>query len=186
MIVLFALVSSGCSTLKTFFGQGPESAHKPPPIAPQPQPLISNSNMETLLRQARDLIRTGKDEAARNLLVKITAQKSLPGVTDEALFHQGILSLKFEIETSGYPLSRQILERLIHDYPGSVWSVQATPLHDLLVGHWQSELSLGKARRQIKTLKESNLSLTRENKEMHLNIEKLKTLEQELELKSRR
>ena len=39
---------------------------------------------------------------------------------------------------------------------------------------------------QIKTLKDSNLSLNRENKEMHLNIEKLKTLEQELELKSRR
>ena len=64
--------------------------------------------------------------------------------------------------------------------------MQAVPLNDLLVGRWMSEVSLGKTRRQVKALKDSNLSLTRENKEMRLNIEKLKTLEQELELKSRR
>ncbi len=131
-------------------------------------------------------MQSGKDEAARELLQKISSEKSIPGVTDEALFHQGLLSLRNEHETGGYPQTRQLLERLIHDYPGSVWAVQAAPLNDLLMAYWQSEISLIKARRQIKGLEKSNNSLTRENKEMHLNIEKLKSLEQELGQKSRR
>ncbi len=131
-------------------------------------------------------MQSGKDEAARELLQKISSEKSIPGVTDEALFHQGLLSLRNEKETGGYPQTRQLLERLIHDYPGSIWAVQALPLNDLLVEYWTSELSHGKIRRQVKALKESNVSLARENKEMRLNIEKLKSLEREMEQKSRR
>ncbi len=181
--MLLALASGGCSTLKTVFGQGGESPRKPSATVTAPLPPKS---LTAHLSRARELIQTGKDEAARDLLQRIGTEKSLPGVTDEALFRQGLLTLKSENEAGGYPQTRQILERLIHDYPGSIWAVQATPLNDILLSRWQTELSLGKARRQIKTLKDSNLSLNRENKEMHLNIEKLKTLEQELELKSRR
>ena len=183
--MVLALVTGGCSTLETIFG--PESTptldtgHKPSvaPVDKIETPVVD-------LGRARDLILTGNDDAARELLKKIGAEKSVSGVTDEALFRQGLLTLKYENEASGYPQTRQILERLIHDYPGSIWAVQAIPLNDLLVGRWMSEVSLGKARRQVKALKDSNLSLIRENKEMRLNIEKLKSLEQELEQKSRR
>lgn len=185
MFMVFALASGGCSTLNTIFGpeptSTPEKAYKPPVTLAVPP-----ENPEMYLGLARDLILTGNDEAARELLQKIVAGKSVSGLTDEALFRQGLLTLKYEDESSGYPQTRQVLERLIHDYPGSVWAVQAMPLNDLLVGRWMSEVSLGKVRRQVKALKDSNVSLTRENKEMRLNIEKLKTLEQELEQKSRR
>ena len=188
MLMLAALASGGCSTLKTIFGQGPsvpsqEKPHKPPV---EPVSLPQQVTPDGQLGMAFDLIRSGNDDAARDLLQKVCAEKTIPGVTDEALFHLGLLSLKRENEASGFPQTRQILERLIRDYPGSIWAVQATPLNDLLVGRWLSEVSLGKARRQVKALKDSNLSLTRENKEMRLNIEKLKSLEQELEQKSRR
>ncbi len=187
--MLVVLVSGGCTTLKTS-GNAPEPTkttepqHKPashlttPPTPPK--------SLAAQLMRAKEMIQSGKDEAARDLLQKISSEKSQPGVTDEALFHQGVLSFKYENEAGGYPLTRQILERLIHNYPGSIWAAQATPLNELLAEHWQSEVALGKARRQIKSLKDSNVSLSRENKEMHLNIEKLKTLEQEMELKSRR
>jgi hypothetical protein len=175
--MVVALASGGCSTQRTILGQGQEPASKPP---------VQSEATVVQLALARDLILTGKDDAARDLLQKITSERSVPGVTDEALFRHGLLTLKYENEANGYPQTRQVLERLIHDYPGSVWAVQAIPLNDLLVGRWMSEVSLGKTRRLVKALKDSNLSLTRENKEMRLNIEKLKTLEQELELKSRR
>ena len=187
MLLVSALLFGGCSTLKTIFGQEPvststtEEPHKPPVV-----PSVSKEIPVVQLGLARDLILTGNDDAARELLQQLGAGKSVPGVTDEALFRQGLLSLKYESEAGGYPQTRQLLERLIHEYPGRVWAVQAIPLNDLLVGRWMSEVSLGKARRQVKTLKDTNVSLTRENKEMRLNIEKLKTLEQELELKSRR
>jgi hypothetical protein len=187
--MLFVLVSGGCSTVKTS-GITPEPAkpqepqHKHQPNIPPP--AIHPKDLTAQLKQAKELIQSGKDEAARDLLQKISSEQSQLGVTDEALFHQGVLSFKYENEAGGYPQTRQILERLIHNYPGSIWAAQATPLNELLAEHWQSEVALGKARRQIKSLKDSNISLSRENKEMHLNIEKLKTLEQEMELKSRR
>ncbi len=189
MLILFALSSGGCSSLKTFLGPGPEpprapeQSHKPPPRV---TPVLPPKSIAEQLARARELLQGGKDDAARELFQKIGVEKSLPGVTDEALFHQGLLSLKYESEAAGYPQSRQIMERLIRDYPGSVWAIQATTLNSILIEHWQDEVALAKVRRQLKTLKESNVSLSRENKEMHLNIGKLKTLEQELELKSRR
>ena len=184
--MVFALSSGGCTTLKTIFSSEPAT---PPPGKNHKRPVTPGVSLETpamYLSLARDMILTGNDDAARDLLQKIVAEKSVPGVTDEVLFRQGLLSLKYENEASEYPKTRQILERLINDYPGSVWAVQAVPLNELLVGRWMSEVSLGKTRRQVKALKDSNLSLSKENKEMRLNIEKLKTLEQELEQKSRR
>ena len=187
--MVLALASGGCSTLQTIFGKEPASTSTPTSQKghkPSVAPALKTETPAVYLGRARDLIQAGNDDAARELLRKIGEEKSVSGVTEEALFRQGLLTLKYENEASGYPQTRQILERLIHDYPGSVWAVQAIPLNDLLVGRWMSEVSLGKVRRQVKSLKDSNLSLTRENKEMRLNIEKLRTLEQELELKSRR
>ena len=131
------------------------------------------------LEQARTLLRNGKDDQAKKLLKGITAGAQRPGVTDEALFHLGLVTLREESVTGGYQQSRQILGRLAKEYPHSIWGVEAGTLNELLVGFWQSETSLDKIKRQLKTLKDSN-------KELRLNIEKLKTLDLELELKSRR
>ena len=191
LIISGSLLCAGCSTLKTLFGPEP-----PPPIKENPSPLptipiptppvIKSETQAAQLERARELLLTGDDGAAQELFKKIASAKGVPGVTDEALFRQGLLTLKFETETGGYPQTRQLLERLIRDYPGSIWAVQALPLNDLLVEYWTSELSHGKIRRQVKALKESNVSLARENKEMRLNIEELKSLEREMEQKSRR
>jgi hypothetical protein len=170
-LMVAVLATGGCSTLKSI----PDTTSPPEDVT-----------LAAQLGRARNLIREGHPLAARELLQKIVAGKHVSGVTDEALFHLGLLSLKDETEVSGYPQTRQVLDRLIRDYPKSIWAIQATSLNDLLVSRWLSEVSLEKVRRQVRTLKDSNLSLTRENKELRLNIEKLKNLEQELEQKSRR
>jgi hypothetical protein len=178
LTVLAALASGGCSTLKSVFGPSPAPVQEPAPAVkpPLPAPAPPAATPAQQLNKAKELIRDDNDGAARKLLLGIGAGKSIAGVTDEALYHLGFLTLKGESEASGYPQTRQIMERLIDTYPESVWAMEATALMDLIA----------KVRRQIKTLKESNMSLMRENKELRLNIDKLKSLDMELEQKSRR
>lgn len=174
------LTAGGCSTLTSLF----DDTHVP--VGQQAATPRLRIDPARQLEQARLLIRNGEDEPARKLLVSITTEQSVVGVTDEALFHLSLLTMKEETEASGYPQSRQILERLFKEYPTSIWGVEAESLNDLLMGRWLTEVNLGKAKRQVKTLKDSNVSLSRENKELRLNIEKLKNLDLELEQKSRR
>ena len=179
ILTLALLTAGGCSSLNAVFekspaGGGSERASEQPERASEQ------------LEQALNLIRNGQDDQAKNILASITAGMSNPGVTDEAFFHLGLITMKEESEAGGFQHSRQIFDQLSRDYRESVWGVHAGHLNELLVGLWQAEVSLGKIKRQLKSLKDTNLSLTRENKELRLNIEKLKSLDLELEQKSRR
>jgi FtsZ-binding cell division protein ZapB len=62
------------------------------------------------------------------------------------------------------------------EYPTSSWKKHSDSLIDLIAV----------LNRKIKSLKGENLSLTKENKELRLNIEKLKILDIEQELKVKR
>lgn len=129
------------------------------------------------LSRATTLIREGKDAAARRELAPL-ASSAASGVGDKALF---LLSLLYLRDDGDYPKARQALERLQKEHPKSEWAPHAATLISLLADARAAD----DLRRQLKSLKEANYSLTRENKELRLNIDKLKTLDLELEKKVR-
>lgn len=129
------------------------------------------------LSQATTLLREGKDAAARKALTPLASGAS-NGVADKALFHLALLYLKDEAD---YTRARQSLEKLQKDYPSSEWAPHASSLVSMIGDARQAD----DLRRQLRSLKEANYSLTRENKELRLNIDKLKSLDLELEKKIR-
>uniref|UniRef100_A0A831UD09 Tetratricopeptide repeat protein n=1 Tax=Geobacter metallireducens TaxID=28232 RepID=A0A831UD09_GEOME len=137
------------------------------------------------LAQAVSLIGKGNTERASKLLAEIVAAPGIPGITDEALFRLGLLSVPPDLEREEIAHALKHLERLQREYPVSTWANQAATLTDFLSGVPRRIESTTELRRQIKTLKDVNLSLTRENKEMRLNIEKIKALDLELEKKAK-
>ncbi|MRR07677.1 MAG: tetratricopeptide repeat protein [Deltaproteobacteria bacterium] len=168
IIVLFMACLSGCAAVqKSLEGQRLRTTQK------------------EKLAQAVKLIEKGNSEKAVTILTAIVANPGIPGITDEALFRLGLLSLPSDVEREEISHALKYLERLQKEYPVSPWATQASSLTDLLAGVPRRIESATELRRQIKTLKDLNLSLTRENKEMRLNIEKLKILDLELEKKAK-
>jgi hypothetical protein len=166
LISALAVTLSGCATIeKTIDGQRQRSL----------QEERLESSVEYLVK--------GNPDRAASILETVVADKGVPGVTDEALFRLALLTLPSEFEREELNQSTKLLERLQNEYPMSPWAVQASPLTDLLSELPRRLQAASELRRQVKTLKDLNLSLTRENKELRLNIEKLKVLDLELERK---
>ncbi len=182
MLALLAglLLTGGCSTIQEYIckpsetSQGSSDAQKSP------------SDPVAQLEKARSMIMTGDDAPAKKLLNHLVTVKSPPGIAEEAMFHLGFLTFRGEAETSGYPQTRQLLDRLSLEYSDTVWGVEAEYLNNLITGRWLADVNLGKIRKQVKSLKDTNASLIRENKDLKLTIDKLKSLDLEMEHKSRR
>ena len=130
---------------------------------------------------ALQYLRSGNESGARDLLESIVSAKPLAGVTDEALFRLALLNLRDE-GGKGEPRARVLLNRLIREFPTSLWAKQAAPL----AAYLQEALMLRVGNREIKNLRNQNLSLSRDNKEMRQSIENMKQLDLELEQKIRR
>jgi hypothetical protein len=130
---------------------------------------------------ALEFLRTGNEVAARDLLEQVVEDPSRAGVTDEALFRLSIMSLRDE-NGKGSVRSLELLERLKSEFPQSIWTHQAAALGIYL----SSAKTIRDRQREIKTLKELNLSLSRDNREMRQSIERLKSLDLELEKKIKR
>jgi len=118
------------------------------------------------------------DEAGAKLALRqVVAAAPLPGVTDEALLRLAIFSLQDE---NGSAIA--LLDRLNKEFPTSIWSRQGEPLRRYL-----AQLKTLKDRqRELATLKQLNLSLQKDNRELKQTLERLKTLDLELEQKIRR
>jgi len=130
---------------------------------------------------ALEFLRAGNEQSARDLLEQVVEGPAIPGVTDEALFRLSVLSLREE-GGKGPVRAQELLERLNHDFPKSFWNHQAAPLAAYLTG----VKSLRDRQREVRTLKELNLSLSRDNREMRQSIERLKILDLDLEKKIKR
>jgi hypothetical protein len=139
------------------------------------------SEQERHLAGARDLLRAGKEQQARNLLEKVAAGNPVNGVTDEALFRLALLSLN-EDGGRGLLRAQTLLERLADNYPGSLWTKQSAPL----LSHLVEARNLRNRQRELKNLKEHNLSLSRDNRELRQSLEQLKQLDLELERRIKR
>jgi len=137
------------------------------------------------LASARTLIEKGDNAGAAKILESITNATPAAGVTDEALFRLALITLKPTAERPASPQAHQLLRRLKKEFPSSVWSVQATPLLELIN-------SAEELRRQNRTYRASNQSLNKEvgdlNKtinDLNKNIDQLKHLDLEIERKTR-
>jgi hypothetical protein len=162
ILTLFAaLTVSGCVTLT------------------QPGGLLYRSVQEKKLERSVTLLEQGNRSAAEELMVAMCSEPGVPGVTDQALFRLSLLRLKAGQEKNGTEQAGHYLERLQKEYPASSWLPLAATLNELLA-------SMDNMQQQRKNVKELNLSLTKENRELRQSIEKLKNLELELGKEHRR
>ncbi len=161
-ILLFLLLSSlaGCSTLKGL-----------------PSGVLHRYDAGRKLSSALQEEEQGRSTAAIAILEELIAEPGIKGVTDEALFRLSVLKLHSEEKDGSLPAIRY-LERLRHDYRDSVWSQQAKPLLDSLY-------AVADLKKQTRNLKNINGSLARDNKELRQSIERLKSLDMQLERKTR-
>lgn len=141
----------------------------------------SISEQERNFAGALEFLRSGKEQAARELLERVTKGPSRNGVTDEALFRLSVLYLRDD-GNKGTVRALELLERLKKEFPRSIWSRQAAPLVVYLSG----AKTLRELRHEVTTLKELNLSLSRDNRELRQSMERLKSLDLELERKIKR
>ena len=139
------------------------------------------SEQERTLIEALDYLGAGEELQARILLEKVVDGGPAAGVTDEALFRLALLSLK-ENGNRGFLRSQTLLERLSDKYPDSLWTKQSAPL----LSHLAEVRVLRNRQRELKNLREQNLSLSRENRELRQSLEQLKQLDLELEQRIKR
>lgn len=137
--------------------------------------FMAFSEQERTLGAARDELLAGKVPSARTLLEKVVEGKPTAGVTDEALFRLALLNLNDD-GGKGIQRAQSLLEKLAATYPDSVWTRQSGPL----LSHLRT------TQRELKSLKDNNYSLNRDNKELRQNLEQLKQLDLELEQRIKR
>jgi len=155
LIIILVLTMSGCASLNQKGG------------------IIHQFGQERKLAKAVTLLKDRKTAEATALLTAICSENGVPGVTDEALFRLSLLRLGSIQEKNGVTQAQHDLERLKKEYPSSSWTPLASSLSEFLS-------SADDVRQQDRKLKDLNLSLTKENKELRESIEKLKNLELEM------
>lgn len=135
------------------------------------------------LASARGALEQGDEAGATKILESIVSGPPVSGVTDEALFRLALLTLKPSVERPASPQGHHLLRRLKKEFPASPWSVQATPLVELIG-------AADELRRQNRTYRTTNQTLNREVGELNRtvndlnkNLQQLKHLDLELEKK---
>ncbi len=164
VVTALTLASSGCASLK---GQG----------------FVARYSQKQKLSDAVESLQKGNPYNAARLLKQICAEKGVPGITDEALFRLALLSIDTELDRNNIATTLKLLGRLQNEYPDSAWTAQAAPVADFLDEHTEKLQKAQELRRQVRSYKDLNLSLARENKELRQSIERLKDLDLELERK---
>lgn len=142
------------------------------------QNYMYSLNQRSKLESAKDMLSQGKKEPAINLLSEISNGKGVPGVTDEALFMLALIYLNSSQDVEKSLYSQELLSRLQREYPASLWALQSSPLLGLLIKTRRERESKVGIYQEIKGLK-------LENKKLKLDIERLKTLDLDLEERSR-
>lgn len=141
----------------------------------------SISSSERSYVTALHYLRTGQESQSRDLLVRIVDESYQAGVADEAMFRLALLYLREE-DGKGERRATELLDRLSKEFPESIWTRQAAPLSSYL----KSSTVLRAKLRELKLLRNQNLSLSRDNKELRQSLDRIKNLDIELEQKIRR
>lgn len=154
ILAMFILVAAGCAT--RHHGEGS---------------LVQRYAGSRQLEEAEEMLARGDADNAARTLTAITRGPALNGVTDRALFHLAVLSLRAESEKSGAAQAQQLLKRLAKQYPHSPYAGLARPLNELI--------------EFAEEQKRQNRSLKKEIGELNKNLEQLKRLDLELERSAR-
>lgn len=171
LLLVTLACTGGCGTIGRLGGM----------FESKPERTAKVPDQEHDFATALEFLRKGHTQQARAALERVVEAPPFGGVTDEALFRLALLHID---DNGGKDSTRtkSLLERLKSEYPKSIWTRQSAPLVAYLAG-------AGTVRdrdREIKTLRQLNLSLSRDNKELRQSIEQLKALDMELEQKNRR
>ena len=150
-------------------------------VAGAPADVSAVRDQERRFAGALEFLRMGREPEARDLLEQVVSGPPRSGVTDEALFRLSLLYLRDD-NGKGTVRTQELLDRLTEEFPGSIWTYQGAPLASYLTGIRM----MRDRQREVRTLKELNLSLSRDNREMRQSIERLKSLDLELEKKIKR
>ena len=167
LVLAIAVALNGCAELQKKQG-GLASGNKEVNHMPYKSQALK-------LESAKRLISQNKVSAATEMLVGICSAKGVPGITDEAMFRLALLYLGTGQGRAEIIQSQQMLEKLQKEYPSSSWKTHAASLTELIAT----------LNRKIRNLKGENVSLSKENRELRLNIEKLNVLDVEQELKDK-
>lgn len=133
---------------------------------------------QSKLSNANDMLRKGNKEPAINLLKEISDEKGVTGVTDEAMFRLALTYLSSSTAIERLQKSEEILIKLQKEYPASLWTIQSYPLIDLITKVRTGNISRIEVKQELNSLKQ-------ENKKLKLSIERLKTLDIEMEERHR-
>ena len=161
LVIALLLAQCGCAALRSSEGG-----------------LMERFSQSRDLAAADSLLEAGDRAGAAKLLTKMVESGSYPGITDEALFTLALLDLRQAAEHDSNTKALQLLKRLGKDFPTSPWTQRSRQLLELVTG-------IDELRRQVKTLKSSNQSLSGVVKELNRNVDQLKRLDQELEKQRR-
>ena len=153
-------------------------ATTPPHAVQKEKPGVLQRYSESRrLSSAVSRLQKSDSAGSARILEEICSHPAVPGVTDEALFRLALLSLKPSVERPASPHAQQLLKRLKKEFPASPWTVQATPLLELIN-------SAEELKRQNRNYRGANQSLNKDVQELNRNIEQLKHLDLELEKKA--
>lgn len=142
---------------------------------------VKVSEQERSFAGSLEFLRLGNEPAAKDLLEKVVASAPIKGITDEAIFRLALLQLSDE-SSKGVQRAITLFNQLKREYPRSIWTHQSAPLASYLTG----TKNLQDKQREFKTLKDLNLSLSRDNRDLRQTLERLKNLDLELEQKIKR
>jgi len=168
IIITLSYLVYGCSTLN-----------------PQGVSLLHRLDQGAKLSAAKDMLKKGDIDRAIEILTRISTDKGMPGVTDEALFRLALIHLGNGMDDERLAKAQKALEQLHREYPGSLWAIQSSGIQEFIARARSAFENSREMRRQIKDLQNLNMHLSEENKKLRLNIEQLKTLDLELEQRQR-
>lgn len=145
------------------------------------------------LTEAKKLLENNKTADAKKTLSEITTKPIVAGVTDEAHFRLALLNLEAGQQRFTTTKAGKSLDTVLSKFSSSSWTPHAITLKGLLDDYdlvVQEKAELDRSIRNLKnanaTLTNANASLTKENADLRQDMEKLKKLDLELEMKKKR
>lgn len=174
VILLCIGLNSGCARLQLFGAPKPTPEQTPATSSSHP---ASSTNTTGPVSGTEQISSAGNGSTAK-AWEEIIARPPQSGVTDEALFRLALHNLRGN-SREGSAKAQHLLNRLAKEYPQSSWNLWGQSINDLLD-------TLNDQRRLISNLRNQNQTLSKETKELHQTIERLKSLDLELEKKNRR
>jgi len=152
-----------------------------------------NAQLRKKLVLAKMLLESNKLEAAKKTLSEITTKPPVTGITDEALFRLALLELEAGQQKIATDKAGKDLVTILNKFRSSTWSAHATTLKGLIDAYDITLQEKAELDRMVKNLKSSNASLTisnaslvKENTDLRQDLEKIKKLDLELEMKKKR